>query len=106
MKRCFLKHIITMNTPTPEQAQQAAQQLIARCWADAEFKARLLAEPVATLKAEGIPVPEGHQIQVVESNASQSYFVIPPQPTDLSDDTLDQVAGGIYYYTIVGCYSF
>lgn len=95
-----------MSTPTPEQAQQLTQQLIARCWTDAEFKARLWADPVATLTAEGIPVPEGHQIQVVESNANQSYFVIPPQPSDLSDEALDQMAGGVYYYSIVFCGCF
>lgn len=85
-----------MSTPmTPEQVQQAAQQLIARCWAELEFKARLLADANATLKAEGYPVPDGHVIQAVESTANQSYFVIPPAPSnDLSDESLDQVSGG------------
>ena len=87
-----------MSTPmTPEQVQQAAQQLIARCWAEPEFKARLLADATGTLKAEGYPVPEGHVIQVVESTTNQSYFVIPPAPSnDLSDESLDQVAGGFF----------
>jgi hypothetical protein len=81
---------------TPEQVQQAAQQLIARCWAEPDFKARLLADATATLKAEGYPVPEGHVIQVVESTASQSYLVIPPAPTnEISDEALDGVAGGV-----------
>jgi len=85
------------NPMTPEQAQQAAQQLIARCWADAEFKARLQADPTGTLKAEGYPVPDGHAIQVVESTADQSYLVIPPAPTDeISDEALDRVAGGLF----------
>ena len=85
-----------MSTPmTPEQVQQAAQQVIARCWAEPEFKARLLADANATLKAEGYPVPDGHAIQVVESTANQSYFVIPPAPTnEISDEALDGVAGG------------
>ena len=83
------------NSMTPEQAQQAAQQLIARCWAEPEFKARVLADATATLKAEGHPVPDGHVIQALESTANQSYFVIPPAPSnDLSDESLDQVAGG------------
>jgi len=88
-----------MSTPmTPEQVQQAAQQLIARCWAEPEFKARLMADATGTLKAEGYPVPEGHVIQVVESSANQSYFVIPPAPTnEISDEALDQVAGGGLY---------
>ena len=85
-----------MSTPmTPEQVQQAAQQLIARCWAEPEFKARLLADATGTLKAEGYPVPDGHAIQVVESTTNQSYFVIPPAPTnEISDEALNQVAGG------------
>jgi hypothetical protein len=85
---------------TPEQVQQAAQQLIARCWADAEFKARLLADATGTLKAEGYPVPDGHVIQVVESTANQSYLVLPPAPTnEINDEALDGVAGGAYGYT-------
>jgi len=80
---------------TLEQAQQVAQQLIARCWAEPEFKARLLADATGTLKAEGYPVSDGHVIQAVESTANQSYFVIPPAPSnDLSDESLDRVAGG------------
>jgi len=88
-----------MSTPmTPEQVQQAAQQLIARCWAEPEFKARLLADATGTLKAEGYPVPDGHVIQALESSANQSYFVIPPAPSnDLSDESLDEVAGGGRY---------
>ena len=97
-----------MSTPmTPEQVQQAAQQVIARCWADAEFKARLLADATGTLKAEGYPVPDGYAIQAVENTANQSYLVIPPAPTnDLSDESLDQVAGGFSCFCCFCCHSF
>jgi bacteriocin-like protein len=46
-------------------------EIAARCSADEAFKQRLLANPMATLKAEGIELPE-----------------------DLSDDELNQVVGG------------
>jgi len=97
-----------MSTPmTPEQVQQAAQQLIARCWAEPEFKARLLADATGTLKAEGYPVPDGHAIQVVESTANQSYLVIPPVPSnEIADEALDGVAGGGYACGSVVCSCF
>ncbi|GAB1394977.1 hypothetical protein MASR1M60_31410 [Rhodocyclaceae bacterium] len=76
-----------------DQAKQY-QQLIAKCWADEAFKQKLLADPAATLKAEGIEVPAGVKIQVVENTAQQFTLVIPPQPDELSDEALGGVAGG------------
>jgi hypothetical protein len=73
---------------------KAYQRIIARCWADPAFKEALLADPVATLAQEGVLVPPGVRVQVVESTAEQRWLVIPPCPTDLSDEELDGVAGG------------
>jgi len=70
------------------------QQLIAKCWADEAFKQRLLADPAGTLKAEGIEVPEGVRVQVVENTAHVITLVIPEQPKDLSDEALAGAAGG------------
>ncbi|MEY4757910.1 MAG: hypothetical protein RJA34_2808 [Pseudomonadota bacterium] len=77
-----------------DQAKQM-QQLIAKCWADAAFKQRLLADPAGTLKAEAIAIPEGLKIKVVENTAQEFTLVIPARPTELSDEQLDAVAGGI-----------
>ncbi len=79
---------------TPEELQAMSRQIIARCWADADFKARLLKDPSGTLIAEGYPLPAGVNLKVVENTAEAPYLVIPPRPTDLSDDALDQVSGG------------
>ncbi|GAB1394981.1 hypothetical protein MASR1M60_31450 [Rhodocyclaceae bacterium] len=76
-----------------DQAKQY-QQLIAKCWADEAFKQKLLADPAGTLKAEGMAVPEGVTVRVVENTAQQFTLVIPPQPDELSDEALDGVAGG------------
>jgi len=76
-----------------DQAKQY-QQLIAKCWADEAFKQRLLADPAGTLKTEGIEVPEGVRIQVVENTARAFTLVIPARPTSLSDEMLATVAGG------------
>ncbi|GAB1394974.1 hypothetical protein MASR1M60_31380 [Rhodocyclaceae bacterium] len=70
------------------------QQLIAKCWADEAFKQRLLADPVGTLKAEGIAVPEGVRVRVMEDTAQEVTLVIPARSTELSDEVLSEVAGG------------
>jgi hypothetical protein len=76
-----------------DQAKQY-QLLIAKCWTDEAFKRRLLADPAGTLKAEGIEVPDGVRMQVVENTAQVVTLVIPARPTDLSDEVLGAVAGG------------
>ncbi len=76
-----------------EQAKQV-QQLIAKCWADEAFKQKLLADPAATLKAEGIEVPPGITVRAVENTAEQFTLVIPPKPDELGDEALEGVAGG------------
>ena len=57
------------------------QQLIAKCWADEAFKQRLLADPAGTLKAEGMAVPAGVRVQVVENTAHLFTVVIPSKST-------------------------
>ena len=79
-----------------DQAKQY-QQLIAKCWADDAFKQRLLADPAGTLKAEGLAVPEGVTVRVVESAAQDVTLVIPARQTELSDEALGDTVGGVYY---------
>jgi hypothetical protein len=69
-------------------------QLIAKAWADGSFKKKLLAEPVATLKAEGVALPPGLQVRAVENTDKLSYLVIPFRPTELSEEDLEKAAGG------------
>ncbi len=70
------------------------RQLIAKCWAGDDFKRRLLGDTAGTLKAEGIEVPEGFTIDVVENTTHTFTLVIPERQTELSDDDLADIAGG------------
>ena len=71
------------------------QRVITKCWEDEAFKERLLADPAATLAAEGMQVPEGVTINVAVDAEDVRTLVIPLPPTaGLSDAELDQVAGG------------
>ena len=83
-------------------------KIVAKAWRDPAFKAELIANPAAALKAEGIDVPAGMTVTVVENTDKQFHLVLPPVPTDeLSDEALDAVAGGIWCHPIfVICYAF
>jgi hypothetical protein len=72
------------------------QQVIAKAWADEEFKQMLLADPAAALKQEGIAVPEGVQVKVVENTDNVFHLVLPPKQAsdELSDQQLESAAGG------------
>ena len=70
-------------------------KIVAKAWRDPAFKAELIANPAAALKAEGIDVPDGMAVTVVENTDKHFHLVLPPVPTDeLSDEALDAVAGG------------
>lgn len=71
------------------------QQLIAKCWSDDAFKQALIADPAAVLSQEGIEVPAGVSVSVVENTATHFHLVIPPAPSELDDESLDSVAGGM-----------
>ncbi len=90
-----------------EQLQAYAKQygqVVARAWADDAFKQRLLADPAAVLQAEGITVPPGVELRAVENTDKVLYLALPPKPSaELSDEQLDQVAGGDTVST-AGCY--
>jgi hypothetical protein len=55
-------------------------QLVARAWADPAFKARLLADPAAVLKENGLQVPAGMQVQVVEDTDKVLHLPLPSAP--------------------------
>jgi hypothetical protein len=83
----------------PENDNQFAK-IIAKAWRDPAFKAELIANPAAALKAEGIDVPDGVTVTVVENTDKQFHLVLPPVPSDeLSEAALDAVAGGRWYST-------
>jgi Nitrile hydratase, alpha chain len=78
-----------------EEEGKKMSQIISKCWSDEGFKRKLLADPAATLKAEGVELPAGLSVKALENTDKVFHLVIPAKPTDLSDEDLDKVAGGI-----------
>lgn len=67
--------------------------VIARAMSDDAFRAALVADPTAVLKAEGVEVPEGLSVNVLQSSATQTFIVL-PDPNVASDELLSAAAGG------------
>jgi hypothetical protein len=74
----------------------AYAKVVTKAWSDPEYKARLKAEPNATLAEAGVDVPEGVEIQVLEDTDTTMHLVLPASPAGetLSEEELDQIAGG------------
>lgn len=71
------------------------KNILAKCWADASFKQQLLTDSAAALKAEGIEIPAGYTVRVLENTDKVLNYVLPPNPNaELSDAELESVAGG------------
>ncbi len=70
-------------------------RVVAKAWEDEGFKRRLLADPKATLQAEGLTFPAGAEVHVVETNDQLYYLPLPPKPAALSTEELSGMAGGV-----------
>jgi hypothetical protein len=77
-----------------EQNQQKIGRVIARAWTDEGFKDRLIADPITSLRAEGIEVPEGVHVSVVENTPSRVHLVLPPKPdeNELSEESFEKLS--------------
>ena len=74
--------------------QRSFGQVVAHAWSDDGFKQRLMDDPATVLQEQGLTVPAGKQVRVVEDTEETVHVVLPARPTELSDEQLDQAAGG------------
>ena len=95
-----------------EQRKQKMQEIIntviSKCWEDESFKNEVISNPVSAitnLTGEPFSVPEGKKFVAVDQTEENTiYLNIPPMPDldslELSDEALEQVAGGLTPTTI------
>jgi len=57
-------------------------KVVAKAWSSESFKKRLFAEPKTVLEENGVEVPDGLEIKVVEQTKDLVYVVIPFKPED------------------------
>ncbi|MTD13981.1 hypothetical protein GIS00_08495 [Nakamurella sp. YIM 132087] len=74
---------------------------------DPQFRARLIADPRGTLVAEGVDVPEGLTVSVVEPTRPDEFVLdLPPvlqqdDDAELTEDALSGASGGISPWALV-----
>ena len=64
-----------------QEVARKMQKIIAKAWSDEAFKQKLVSSPAAVLREEGVNLPAGVQLHVVENTAKVQYIVLPPKPT-------------------------
>ena len=77
---------------TREEQGKKYAKLIAKAWSDEAFKERLLTDSRTVLEAEGIIVPPGVDVKVVEQTDTQLFMVIPIKPLNVECAVLDERA--------------
>jgi hypothetical protein len=69
------------------EEQSLRDQIIQKAWEDEEFKKQLLENPKKALKeAFNIDVPDNIELEAVEETANKLHLVIPPNPSETSED--------------------
>ena len=75
-------------------ATELKTQLLTKADEDNDFRARLLADPNATISSElGTTIPEGFDVVVHEDSKTTAHLVLPPSPA-LTEDEMAMIAGG------------
>lgn len=80
---------------------KAYSMVVARAWSDPAYKQRLLSDANAVLKEQGVVVPDGVVVKIVENTPTTVYLTLPTAPDfgessveELSDSALGAIAGG------------
>ena len=82
-------------------ATEMKTQILSKAAEDDDFRARLIADPKATISAEtGQAIPDGFDIVIHEDGASTAHLVLPPSPR-LTEAEMEKVAAGVFIWMYV-----
>lgn len=85
-----------MNHMDWNELNRAYAEATRKAWSDPAFRAKLLANPRATLLAEGVQVPADVTIKVFENTGDLIHLVLPARPSDaLSEEALAAISAGL-----------
>lgn len=74
----------------------AVKQIVFKAWQDEQFKQDLIENPKVELEKElGISIPKDVAVEVLEENPGKYYLVLPQKPSELPDDMLEEISGGV-----------
>ena len=55
-------------------------QIVAKAWGNEMFRQKLMRDPGGTLKQEGVDLPAGVDVKVMEDTDNVVHFVLPKKP--------------------------
>ena len=81
----------------PDEREKKVEKILAQALLDKGFKQKLISNPASVFKAEGLDTPSGVELRVVEDTEHVRHLVLPVKPSvnELSDEQLQQIAGGL-----------
>ena len=91
-----------MDETREEQGKKYAK-LIAKVWSDEAFKERLLTDSRTILEAEGISVPPGVEVKVLEQTETQLFVVIPQKPLNEQFEVMTERIAAIAAASMSSC---
>jgi hypothetical protein len=78
------------------------QKLLDKAWNDPEFRKFLIEHPAKALFSFGIETPRGKKIVIHEDTSTTIHICIPHQPTELSNEDLKNITGGLSQGEVAG----
>lgn len=93
---------MNIKQPTPDfhdmTRREIEDYIVELATIDDDFRDRLLNDPLAALRSAGLPLRDGLSVRVVEQTESAYTIVLPAKPkkrSDLSEEELDKISGGV-----------
>lgn len=75
--------------------KKAWGKIVVKAWVDESYKQRVLKNPEAVLKENGVELPQGMKLKAVEDTSEVHHVIIRQKPTDtLSVEELKKISGG------------
>ncbi len=67
-----------------EKIQNTYGKLVAKAWADADFKEKLLTDTRTVFRNHGIQIPDDIEVSIVENSERKRHFILPCGPLNFT----------------------
>ncbi|WP_051261087.1 NHLP leader peptide family RiPP precursor [Desulfovibrio inopinatus] len=88
------------------EKQKQWETIVAKAWEDEDYKRQLLSDPVSVFTQEGVEIPDGASVNVVEGKENEVLFFLPPKPSGerVITDVSERLAASslIYVSSVIG----
>jgi hypothetical protein len=84
----------SQGTPQGDFNQQWSR-LVAKAWSDDSLRQRLLSDPRSVMEENGLPIPPGKEVRIVENSENVIYLPLAAKPSqaELSEEELSLATG-------------